>query len=209
MDEFNYLVSALRQFAQGVITITDFASLAGKTVTINGTVLTEGVNFTAATSNDATATSLAAAIDALANINAAAVGAVITVKADAIGVTANAYGMATNATAGITLSGATLLGGVAATYTPTFQTTNKENPIQMDTVINITAMSGAGATLTVTPQTSLDGETWIDRTASAALNATGVSELHTTEPLTYWRYKLVMAGTSPLVSVGIKARKSN
>ena len=209
MDEFNYLVTALRQFAQGVITITDFASLAGKTVTVNGTVLTEGSSFNRGASNNACATALAAAIDALANINAAAVGAVITIKADVIGVTANAYAMATNATAGITLSAATLLGGVAASYTPTFQTTKDTNPIQMDSVINLSAISGAGATLTITPQTSLDGETWIDRTATAALNATGVTELHTTEPLTYWRYKLVMAGTSPLATVGIKARKSN
>lgn len=208
MDEFNYLATALRQFAQGIITITDYTALALKTVTVNGTVLTEATDFAKGASNDACATALAAAIDAIAGVNAAAVGPVITINADAIGTAGNAIGVATNATSGITLSAATLLGGVAATYTPAQQIAEKSNPIQMDSVVNITAITG-GATLTITPQTSLDGDTWIDRTPTAALAAVAVTELHTTEPLTYWRYKLVMAGTSPLATVSIKARKSN
>lgn len=208
MDEFNYLATALRQFAQGVITITSYAALALKTVTVNGTVLTEATDFAKGASNNDCATALAAAIDGIAGVNAAAVGPVITINADAIGTAGNAIGVATNATSGITLSAATLLGGVAATYTPTQQIADKANPIQMDSVVNITAITG-GATLTITPQTSLDGDTWIDRTPTAALAAVAVTELHTTEPLTYWRYKLVMAGTSPLATVGIKARKSN
>lgn len=207
MDEFNYLVTALRQHAQGVITITGYAALALKTVTVNGTVLTEATDFAKGASNDACATALAAAIDGIAGVNAAAVGPVITINADAIGTAGNAIGVATNATSGITLSAATLLGGVAATYTDKIQLTKDANPIQADSVINITALSSGGS-LTVTPQTSLDGDTWIDRTPSASLAAVAVTELHTTEPLIYWRYKLVAAGTSPLVTVNIKARKS-
>lgn len=65
------------------ITVSNFASLGGKTVTvvINGTstTKTEGVNWTAATSNAATATSLAAAFSAVTGIDSSqtvAVGAV-------------------------------------------------------------------------------------------------------------------------------------
>lgn len=197
----------LRQHAQGTITITDYAQLALKTVTVNANVLTEGTNFTAGTSNDATATSLASAINALANVNAAAVGNVITINADAIGTAGNAYNLLTNATAGITLSGATLLGGVAATYTDILQFPDV-NPAQVDLVINITAITGTSKTLTLTPQVSADGITWIDRTATSALNAVAVTELHTTEILTYYRCKIVLGGTSPLATVNINARKS-
>ena len=67
-------------------TVVSYADLAGDTatVTVNGTatVLTEGVNWTAATSNDATATSLAAAIDAISGVAAAAVAAVVYVTPD-------------------------------------------------------------------------------------------------------------------------------
>jgi len=65
--------------------VLDFAQLetdnATVTVTINGvpTVLTEDVEWDAATSDDATATSLAAAIDALTGVTAAAVTDTVTV----------------------------------------------------------------------------------------------------------------------------------
>ena len=208
MNDLNYKVLNLIQNAQGQITITDYTQLAGKTVTVNGNVLTAGVNFTAATSNDATATSLKTAIDALANVNASVVANVITVGADAPGTAGNAYGLATNATGGITLSGATLSGGVAASYSQVMEL-GAINPLQLDAVIDIDDITGAAATATITPETSLDKENWIARTASAALNATGVTELHTTEPLAYVRYKIVLAGTTPKVSLKINAKASN
>lgn len=67
------------------LTVLDFAQLntdnATVTVTVNGTatVLTEDVEWDAATSNDATATSLAAAITALAGVKASATTNVVTV----------------------------------------------------------------------------------------------------------------------------------
>jgi hypothetical protein len=61
------------------ITVTNFASLTGDTVTLGTSTVTEGVEWTAATSNDDTATSLAAAIDALAGITATATDNVVTV----------------------------------------------------------------------------------------------------------------------------------
>lgn len=74
--------------AANVITIVayDDASMedAVVTVTVGGVEheLTEGVDWSAATSNNATATSLAAAIHALAGVTAAAASAVITVGED-------------------------------------------------------------------------------------------------------------------------------
>jgi len=97
--------------ATGTITIVDYTALAGAVVTFNGNTYTEGVDFTAATSNEATATSLTSAIDAgEANFSAAAVGAVITVDADTVGVAGN-VAMSSDAGVNITFSAATLEGG--------------------------------------------------------------------------------------------------
>ncbi len=209
-DELVYNMNGLTQNASGLITITDYTQLALKTVTVNGNVLTEGTDFAKGASNEACATALAAAITALANVSAAAVGAVITIKADAPGVGGNAYNLLTNAAGGITLSAATLTGGVDATYTPSVELTNHgANAAEVDTVVDITAISGTGKTVTVTPQVSADGDNWIDRTPTAALNATGLTEIHTTEPLAYLRFKIVLGGTVDiLVSGKINARPS-
>ncbi len=64
------------------ITINDYTGLGTETVQIGATVLTEGSEWSAATGNDETATSLAAAIDALANITATAEDNVITILSD-------------------------------------------------------------------------------------------------------------------------------
>jgi len=81
------------------LTVLDFAQLdsdnATVTVTINGvvTVLTEEVEWNAATSNDATATSLAAAISALTGVTATATTNVVTVvPASGIAATSLAIG---------------------------------------------------------------------------------------------------------------------
>lgn len=71
--------------AGNTLTVLDFAQLntdnATVTVTVNGTatVLTEDAGWDAATSNDATATSLAAAIAAVAGLHATATTNVVTV----------------------------------------------------------------------------------------------------------------------------------
>lgn len=95
--------------ATGTATIVDFSGLAGDTVTVGGTVLTEGVDWDAEVSNDQTATNLAAAINALANVNAAAVGAVVTITAATAGVAGNNITLATNGGGDLTLGG--LVGG--------------------------------------------------------------------------------------------------
>lgn len=100
-------------FGSGTATIVDYTSLAGKTVTVGASVLTEGVDWDAVTSNNATATDLAAAINALPLVNAVAVGAVITITAAAAGLAGN-LALATNGAAALTVSGATLTGGADA-----------------------------------------------------------------------------------------------
>jgi len=70
-----------------LFTVLTFGGLTGKSLTVKigdaaPTVVTEGAGWTAATSNAATATSLASALDALAGISAIAVGAVVQVQRD-------------------------------------------------------------------------------------------------------------------------------
>lgn len=105
----------LSRAGAGSMTVSGATFTGGKnaeTITVNGTVLTANVDFTAETSNDATATNLAVAVAALANITAAAVGAVVTVTADNEGTAGNAYTLATSNVAAATVAGATLTGGV-------------------------------------------------------------------------------------------------
>lgn len=81
-------------------------------ITFNGTALTQGTDFTAETSNNATATNIAAAIDAIAGVGASANAAVVTITNDAYGTAGNAKTLVTSDTAAATVSGATLSGGV-------------------------------------------------------------------------------------------------
>ena len=66
-----------------VVTIVDYTLLSGDTVTlgVNGldTVKTEGATWTAATSNDATATSLASDLNGISGVSAVAVAAVVNI----------------------------------------------------------------------------------------------------------------------------------
>jgi len=83
----NFAFTSTTHAKQGIATVVDFNNLSGDAVTIDGTnitntTLTEGVDWTAATSNTATATSLASAINGVAGVSATASGAVVTVIAD-------------------------------------------------------------------------------------------------------------------------------
>lgn len=101
--------------ATGTITIVSFAGLTGKKVTINGTDYTEGVDWTAAGSNGATASSLQAAITpGNPDVIATVLSNVVTLTAIPIGALGNAITLTTNGTSptDILLSGATLTGGL-------------------------------------------------------------------------------------------------
>ena len=70
--------------SQAVATVIDYTGLSGDTLTINGdgftnTVLTEGVEWTAATNNNTTASSLQSAIDGITGLSATVSGAIIDV----------------------------------------------------------------------------------------------------------------------------------
>lgn len=115
--------------ADGTVTITSYANLVSGTddaVTINGTAFTAQTGaatlgtgtFQAATSNDATATSLAAQINAHAVVGllvtAVANAAIVTLTAKAGGAAGNAITIAytdNDTNIGATVSGATLTGG--------------------------------------------------------------------------------------------------
>lgn len=70
----------------GIITVVDYTALSGITATIgvdgSDTVKTEGGTWTAATSNNATATSLASDLDSITGVSASATAAVVTITAD-------------------------------------------------------------------------------------------------------------------------------
>jgi len=99
----------------GTLTLSGSGTLTGGydnlVITVGGTALTQGTNFTAATDNTTTATSLASAIDALANVSASSASAVVTITADAAGTAGNSITLATSSTAAATVSGSTLSGG--------------------------------------------------------------------------------------------------
>ena len=99
--------------ATGTVTVVDYTLLALDTFTIDGNVLTEGSEWTAATDNDTTAGSLAGAIDALPGFSAVAVGAVITITADP-GLSGN-VAISTSDGTNLSLSGAALTGGTDET----------------------------------------------------------------------------------------------
>lgn len=103
--------------ATGTATVLNYLLLSGQTLTVNGFVLTEGVDWTAATSNAATATSLASAITtatASTLSTAAAVSAVITITANAVGESGNSITLVSSDPTDLSVSGSTLSGGSPA-----------------------------------------------------------------------------------------------
>lgn len=141
--------------ATGQINITNFAALAGKTITVDDTTITEGSDFDAEVSNEKTARNIAAALAGetavTATVNTGS--AVVEIEAAAIGTAGNSIALETNAASGIALSGATLAGGKAV-LTVT---------VDLDTFV-------AG--------TDFDAETDNDTTAAnlaAAIDTTGVT----------------------------------
>lgn len=66
------------------VEIVDYSALTGDSVTVNGTAKTAGADWTAATSNEDTADSLATALNAISGVSAFAVGAVVFVYDDTL-----------------------------------------------------------------------------------------------------------------------------
>lgn len=100
-------------YATFYIDVVDWTALAGKTVTVDGTALVEGVDWTAGTDNNTTGTSLAAAIDGLAGWGAVGPGHVVATAATR-GTASNGLAITTDAIAGLDINGAGVAGSVSA-----------------------------------------------------------------------------------------------
>lgn len=207
MRDLQFTFDNVRMHAQGTITVTDWEELAGKTITVGADTLTEGVDFTAETDNDTTATNIAAAIDALTGVNSSATDNVVTINADAVGTGGNAKVLETNAVAGITLSGATLTGGAAALYTDVFDLPAEDDSYEV--IVRVTALGGGSPTADFTCEGSADGGATYQTAETDAEAAIAIAQI-TSAPTTDKqivdnasprnRLKLVLGGTSPTLS---------
>lgn len=167
------------------------------TFTVGSDTITEGSDFNAETSNDVTAGNIATALEALATVTSSATSAVVTINASTPGVAGNSKVLQTNAASASTLSGATLTGGVAATYTPTFDYSSEENLDEVEANLDVATLAGSSPTLDVTPQISFDKINFNDA-ATAFAQATGVTNETITNTTTglYMRFKIVLGGTN-------------
>lgn len=97
--------------ATGTVTVVNFAALATASIVVNGSTLTAGAQWTAATSNNATASSLATAINGLGFVTAVAVTNVVTITAAVPGAAGNTITLTTSDGTNLPVSGANLTGG--------------------------------------------------------------------------------------------------
>ena len=97
--------------ATATITVVDYSALTAAVLTVNGTALTEGVEWTAAVDNDTTAASLELAIEAVTGISSVAAANVITATVVATGTAGNAFTLTTSDAVNLTISGALFAGG--------------------------------------------------------------------------------------------------
>lgn len=175
------------------------------TVTVGTDDLVANVDFNTGTDNEAAATNLAAAITALAGVSASAVGNVVTVVYDTPGAGGNAIALESSHEGdGITLSGATLEGGVAEAYSDIFSYDTGENIQEVEEILTIISKTGT-LTIDVTPQYSIDKLNWSNGTAFAQKTAAGTETLNRTTTGLFTRYKYVIGGTAPLVNFMIQA----
>lgn len=66
--------------------------------------------------------------------------------------------------------------------------------------VNITAISGSGASLTVIVEDSPDGTVWGQLATSSALTSTGVTVLRASQPSQFVRVRYTIAGTTPSIT---------
>jgi hypothetical protein len=123
------------------------APAAASTVTVDGTVLTEGVDWNVGLTNAATATSLASAVSSVSGVSAQAIGAVVYITAEQAGTAGNSITLVSGSV-NIVASGATLTGG--SVFGTGFEITASNNGIdlQVDGVlIQGTLNTGSGKTV--------------------------------------------------------------
>lgn len=104
--------------ATGTVVVVDYTALSGATFTVAGHTLTEGIDWTAATSNDTTAISLRNAINTLQEVYAVRIWSYPPGFANNLSISAyqvvgsNSIGLATSDAVNLTISGSTLTGEV-------------------------------------------------------------------------------------------------
>lgn len=178
------------------------------TITVGGTTLTEGSDFSAETDNDTTATNIATAIDGLSGVNATADGSIVTVINDASGVAGNSVALECSVVEAVELSGATLLGGVAATYSDVFDFSTMDEPDNMEIVGFLDEVAGNTPTVTITPEYSMDKVNFFSHASSFS---TAFSVIDTPQVLDYTftglylRFKIVHGGTNTVSKPNLKA----
>ncbi len=102
--------------ASATITVVDYTDLAGAVLTVNGTALTEGADWTAAVDNDTTAASLELAVEAVTGVSSSAAANVITAVWTTAGTVGNTKTLATSDAVSLTISGAFFAGGEDNSY---------------------------------------------------------------------------------------------
>jgi len=99
----------------------------GAVLTVAGHVLTESVDWDAETDEDTTASSLKDAINALSEVSATVLNDTITITAANPGVSGNSITLETSDAVNLTVSGATLSGGINATTVTVNEVTKTES----------------------------------------------------------------------------------
>ena len=93
--------------------------------------------------------------------------------------------------------------GAATSYSDVYQLPADVGHVEASAVVS--AIAGTTPTLIVTVQTSQDKVTWEDRNVLPTFDATGTKKVRASEPRIYFRFKLVLAGTTPTATVTLFA----
>ena len=123
------------------------APAGGSTVTVDGSVLTEGVDWNIGVNDAATASSLASAVSSVSGVSAQAIGAKVYVTATDAGTAGNSITLVSG-DLNIVVSGATLTGG--SVYGTGFEITSANNGVdlQVDGVlVQASLNTGSGKTV--------------------------------------------------------------
>lgn len=205
MRDFNQDFSALIQHAVGSVTFG--VPVDTDTIVVNGNTFTK-VAAAPGAGEFTNAAELEALIEAVAGINSSVADGVITVVAAAPGAAGNAITLELGVgnTGTMTISGATLTGGVDQTYTDVFELPDGMKSVEL--VADVTTLGGSSPTADLTVQFSDDKIDWADEDAFAQIVATGISRLNVAARYRYMRVKIVLGGTNPAFTASLRAAGS-
>jgi len=208
INDHHFDVTEIDGFLQksiATVTIDDWTALSTETVTVDGTVLTEGTEWDAEKNNKTTANNLKVAIDKLSGFKATREDNVVTIYVDGIGAALDAATLASSASgAGITLSGAVFTGGADTVYTPWYDTFESQD-VEQILEVNTGGLGGTTPTLDVTPQYTADGGVNVhdDSVVFAQItSAPGSETINRGLTGAQRRFKVELGGTDPVWTNG-------